>query len=233
MGWGTVRYHPLVSNKVPARESLTYSIGDAARLAKTSPQNVRRWLFGYSAPGHAMRPVLGTRNDQPRLSFLDLVEIVVIARFRAGSGDQIPLARLRAAHAFARERLGIPHPFASGRFRVEGGHILHEFESTNPGPGTLAVDAGGNYVLPIELGEALSLFDFDDADGLAERWYPFGKHVAVVVDPEHAAGQPVMTNSNVRIETLRERWHAGQTIAELADDFELDASSIEHALQAA
>jgi uncharacterized protein (DUF433 family) len=182
-----------------------------------------------------MRPVFGEHVPESPLavSFLELVELIVVATFRRKGGKQIPLMRLRAAHSFARERLGVAHPFASLKLKYEGGHIMHEFEQANPGPGKLALDMHGNYVLPLDLEDALDLFEFDPRDQLATRWYPRGKTVPIVLDPLHAAGWPAIEGSNVRLEVLRARWKAGWKIEELAEDFELTSDVVEAALQEA
>jgi len=221
---------------IPIRTGKTYTVTQAARRAGTTPQNVRRWLLGYEAPGHRMKPVFGRRprdEGAPALSFLELAELIVVARFRQRSGRRISLDRLRAAHAFARERLQIPYPFASGRLKAEGGHIMHEFEEGHPGQGKIAIDVGGLYALPIDFSDTLDLFDFDEMDGLAVRFYPHGRETPVIVDPDHASGSPSIVGSNVRVEIIIGRWKAGESIAELEDDFEIPASTIEAVLRAA
>ncbi len=220
----------------PIGSGKAYSVAQAARLAKTSPANVRNWLLGYQAPGHKMKPVFGPREKQPgqplSLSFLELAELVVVARFRQGKGRTLPLWRLRAAHQFARERLGIEYPFASGRFKVEGGHVIHEFEESHPGPGRIAVDLNGMYVLPAEFDDALDLFDFGDGgEGLAVRWYPAGKDKPIVIDPQFASGQPSVAGRNVRAEALLSRWNANWSIDEIAEDFSLEPEVVEAAIK--
>ncbi|MCC6386764.1 MAG: DUF433 domain-containing protein [Dehalococcoidia bacterium] len=222
----------------PMRVARSYTISQAARLAGTTPQNVRRWLFGYAAPGHRMEPVFGSvpENDGPPIvSFLQLAEILVVARYRRRSGRQIKLQRLREAHRFARERLGIEWPFASESIVFEGGHIIHEFEEAHPAKGArrIAIDEGGKFILPLDFRDTLELFDFDLADTLATRFYPFGRNSPVVVDPEHAAGLPTFVGTNIRVDTIVSRWKSGQTIAELEEDFEIPSSAIEAVLQAA
>ena len=185
-----------------------------------------------------MDPVFGSLPDNdgpPTISFLQLAELIVVARYRRRSGRQIKLSRLRDAHQFARERLAIDWPFASGQIRFEGGHVMHEFESAYPDGRRhrIAIDQGGVYVLPLDFRDTLDLFDFDDRDTLALRFYPLGRDAAVVVDPEHAAGLPSFAGTNVRIDTVINRWRSGQTIAELEEDFEIPSSIIEVVLQAA
>jgi uncharacterized protein (DUF433 family) len=185
-----------------------------------------------------MEPVFGRPPESdgpPIVSFLQLAELIVVARYRRRSGRRIKLERLRAAHRFARERLDIEFPFASQRIKFEGGHIIHDFEATHPQAGgkRIAVDMGGGYVLPLDFTDTLDLFDFDTDDTLATRFYPLGRENPVVIDPEHAAGLPTFVGTNVRIETVVSRWRAGQTISEIAEDFEIPVDTVEAVLQAA
>ncbi len=140
----------------PFRTGKAYTAAEAARLAASSSSTIHRWFKGHDQPGHQMATVLG--RDEPaaaghvlRMSFLDLIEIVVVARFRQGSPEHQPvkLERLRKAHAYARSVLHIPYPFASLRMKEEGGHLMHEFQVREPGPGTLALDMGGKWALPL------------------------------------------------------------------------------------
>src|SRR5689334_20946893 len=112
------------------RTGKSYTVAQAARLARTSPQNVRNWLVGRSTPGHEIASVLGKAKPDGSplgVSFLELAEVIVVARYRNGEGKTIPLHRLRAAHAYARTEMAIEYPFASGKFKHLGGHIIHEY----------------------------------------------------------------------------------------------------------
>lgn len=221
-------------NSDSSRRSRAYSIAEAARLVGVQTRTVRRWLYGDEHADHQMRPVLGPRPDSEgslALSFLDLAELFVVAHFRRGSGRRMPLWRLRDAHDFARRRLGVDHPFASNQLLIEGGHILHEFARGNPGP-RIALDRGGQYVLPVEFGDALSMFDFA-RDTMASKWYPAGRETPIVIDPHRAAGQPTIEGRNVRIDVLLGRKRAGWGIAEIAEDFSLDTDVVEAVLRVA
>jgi uncharacterized protein (DUF433 family) len=183
-----------------------------------------------------MAPVFGgarRRSDEaPKVvSFLELIEIVVVARFRKGSPGHpaVKLERLRRAHAYARERFQLPYPFASLKLQEYGGHILHEFDVQEPGDTALALDMGGQWVLPGLVRDELKHFEY--ANELVSRWYPAGPEIPVVVDPHIAAGRPTIAGSGVTLNTIRERFAAGDSIAFIAEDFELEPSVIEKALQ--
>lgn len=216
-------------------ESKRYPVAEAARLAGTSAQNARRWIKGYSTPGHRMEPVFGHRHgpDEPRLSFVELVELAVVARFRGASARPIPLERLRAAHRFAREQLGVDYPFASQRMLVEGGHVLWEFERDDPGGPRLVLDMHGQHVLPGVVLEELQHMDFDEPSGLVVRWFPRGRDASIVVDPERGGGRPIVAGTNIRAEVVRARFDSGESVQDLAEEFEIGIPAVEAALRAA
>src|SRR5438552_63197 len=109
-----------------------YTAAEAARLAGTTHATVRRWITGYYQPGHQMDPVFGKSAEAGpagpfQVSFLQLVELVVVARFRRGSAGQAQLGldRLRHAHGYVRKAFDVAYPFATWKLREFGGHILH------------------------------------------------------------------------------------------------------------
>jgi len=224
------------------RTGKAYTVSQAARLAKTTPQTVRRWLLGYDAAGHRMVPVFGNKQQQFQeagflVSFLELIEVVVVARFRHGlaSGHPVPLDRLRQAHAYARRAFDLPYPFASLNLRESGGHILHQFDEHNPDGPRLALDLQGQWELPGIVRSELQQMDFDtdhpQQDPFALRWFPQGRSVPIVVDPHIAAGRPTIYRRGITVETIAQRFHHGESVQDIADDYEIGRDLVEEALR--
>ena len=183
-----------------------------------------------------MEPVFGKdrvgRADYQMLSFLELIEVVTVARFRRES--RVRLETLRSAHAFAREHLLTPFPFASLKLQQFGGHVLSEFQEQDGVESRLvALDMHGQWILPGLVQDLLSDLDFDNEDKLARRWFLFGRSARIVVDPHLAAGQPVIEGTRVPIRVVRDRFRAGDSIALIADDLELTPSMVEDLLRIA
>ena len=223
------------------RTGKAYTIALAAKLARTTPATVQRWLVGYEASGHRMAPLFGSKRPVDSatslVSFLELVEITVAARFRQGAdgGHPVSLEKLRRAHEYAREYLGIPYPFASLRLLEDGGHVMHRFDMQDPEGPRLALDMHGQWELPGIVQHALDQVDFGQNQGspdpFAIRWFPRGKAGKIVVDPHIAAGRPTICGLGVTVETVSRRWRNGERIQDIADDYEVEPDLIETALR--
>src|SRR4051794_29617164 len=101
------------------RVGKSYMIWQAAKLAGVSTRTAREWLVGHDGPEGYAPPVFGewasrsiTSDAVLMLSFLELVELVIVGRFRRPPRP-ISLDRIRAAHKFARETWHVAYPFAS------------------------------------------------------------------------------------------------------------------------
>jgi uncharacterized protein (DUF433 family) len=218
------------------RTGKAYTVAQAGRLAGTSPQNVARWLRGYAAPGHQMAPVFGERAGQGQraVSFLELAEIIVVARFRRPDwrGKRpVRLETLRRAYEYARRTFGLEYPFASLNLKLEGGHILHDFNQAYPGTELLALDLGGQWALPVPVQRGLEQFEFDPQDHLARRWFPLGPEGRIVVDPHVGAGRPTIVGTGVTVDIIRRRFLSNESVADIAEDFEITAADVEQALR--
>lgn len=239
---------PLINDDVIYEPA--YTIAQAARLARMPSVTVRRWILGYEYADRRMKPVFGVQQSaqedgelEPMLSFIQLSELVVANRFRQGEAAQdipgqkrvpMPLKRIRAAHDYARTAMGVDYPFAYLKLQDQGGHILHEFEAQATGgpKGHLALDAGGNWVLPELVVTELHHFKYQE-DGMAAEWYPLGTQQPIRLNPRVRGGQPTVVKTGVTISTIISRIDRGEKREIVAYDYGMDLSSLEAAVTAA
>ncbi len=217
-----------------------YTVWQAARLAGVTTQTAKHWLLGYEGTYGRVDPVFGDRAAPPSptepvlmLSFLELVELVIVGRFRKRA-KPIRLERIRAAHKFAREEWKMPYPFASISLREFGGHLLLEFDREYPGYPyeAMALDMQGQPTLPglvkTEVEQNLIYPDM-----FAGRWYPRGRSIPIVVDPLVAAGRPAIENTGITVATIRARWNGGESMRSLAEDYGVKLDTIDQVLHVA
>lgn len=208
-----------------------YTISEAARLAQVHPMTVRRWLYGEQTPGVQMQPVFAgpskTSERPVEVSFLQLAEIVIVSQFRR---KYIPLQRIRKAHQFARNTWQLEYPFARLSLRTDGARVLRQFEEAEPGaPLLVLAPESAQWTLPQYVSEAIQAFDFQD--DLASRWFPVGRSVPIVIDPQFSAGLPTIPDRRLTIRAIYNRWKFGQSMDFIAEDYMLQREVVEGALR--
>jgi len=209
-----------------------YTIREAARLAQVSSSTVRRWLYGYAPdprwPEEKSPPVFGDSPDNPFVSFLQLVEIVIASDFRKVS--HVKLDTVRVAYGQAKANWGIEYPFAHLNLESLGGHIIRWIKGDDRTvSGAQAVDAPEQWSLPGLVTEEIHKLDYEQQ--LAARWYPVGKDMPIVVDPLLSSGLPTIVGRGVTVGAIYRRWKAGHLIEFIAADLRLEATLVQRALQ--
>lgn len=68
--------------------------------------------------------------------------------------------------------------------------------------------------------------DFGDKTQLAERFWPLGKDHQIVVDPRHSFGQPVISGTNITIDTIINLLKAGESPEFIASIYEVDKKAV-------
>ncbi len=206
-----------------------YTFAEADRIAGVTRGTARRWLTGYAyrrPDGQlvAKPPVDRARQtaDAQGVTFLDLIELVVIGHFK-DHGFRLP--EIRRVVDECRRQFEDPHPLTSQRFKVGGRDVFVQ-------RGTALFDVlhrRGQAAWDEILDPFLETLDY--REGVAVRWWPLGRQKPVVVDPEFGFGLPVIEGSGVRTETIRERFEAGDSWPQIASDFNVQMEDIESAVQ--
>lgn len=197
-----------------------YQVRDAARYAQISRKTVADWHAAGA------RKLLADREAGAALSYMQLIEVAVVAAARKAG---VSLKDIAAARSYASERLNSKFPFAEHRFKLNGRDLwldYADFEPTAESGRVVAANKGGQLAWSEILGR-LEQFEYDE--GLALRWHLDGKESPVVIDPRLAFGAP--TVKGVPTWSLKGRWLAGDTIPEIADDYNLTDSVVQSALE--
>lgn len=238
---------PLINDDVIYEPA--YTVAQAARLARMSPVTVRHWLIDYRYANREMKPVFGLppkiqEDDlEPMISFVQLAELVVAKRLRQGEAAldiagqvraPMPLKRIRAAHEYARKVMGVDYPFAHLHLQDQGGHTMHEFEEQAKGgpKGYLALDAGGNWMLPDVVEKELRHFHHQQ-DDMAAEWYPLGDDEPIRLNPRIRGGQPTLVKIGITVATIVRRIERGERREIVAYDYGIDLPTVEAAMTAA
>ena len=187
-----------------------YAYAESDKLANVSRGTSRRWVEGYAyadASGRRVeQPPIAHRGDGTPggVSFADLVEIVAIGGFkRMGSG----VPAIRRIVATCQELFGDSYPLSSQSFRVGGRQVFISHETVLHE----VLQSKGQTAWDELLAPFLDTLDYRDT--FACRWWPLGRTRPVVIDPDFGYGLPVVADSGVRTEIIRERFQAGDSLA--------------------
>lgn len=203
-----------------------YSFTEVAHLAQVSVGTVRNWLLGYSTAQGEVKPLFkGHPEEERTCSFLQLIEIVVAAKFR--KAEHTAFKTVRRAYDNARAEYKLEYPFASLELKSIGGHIVHIIRV--PGIALQSMDQLEQYTIPDLVQETLAQIEYEYE--LASRWHPVGKEVPIVVDPKISGGLPIVEGRGITVEAIHKRFKAKQKMDFIAGDFELDREIIEEVIR--
>lgn len=199
----------------------SYQIAEAANYADITPQTVAAWH-------KSEKEILTEKAGKAALSYLQLIELAVVAAFRKMG---VPFKNIRATREYAKNHLKKEYPFATYRFKEEAKHLyLDSNELQDVAPGSVVqTDQGGQLAWETIIGR-LREFDYEDEhEGLALKWHVAGRSSSIVIDPRIAFGTPAIKGTPTWI--IKGRFDAGESDSDIAEDFRIDPSDVREALK--
>jgi uncharacterized protein (DUF433 family) len=201
-----------------------YRIGEAAKYAHIAPQTVASW-HEPSFSNH--KGTLSAKDKNEALSYLQLIEVAVVARFRKMG---VTLAKIRSAREYVSKSLHSKFPFAEYRFKTDGRELWMDYAQIESklGDKTLLLASKGGQLAWSEIIGQLREFDYEE-HGLAVRWHVAGRRSRIVIDPRVQFGTPCI--EGIPTWTIKSRKTAGEEIDDIADDYGLSESAVIAALR--
>lgn len=192
-----------------------YTLADAAKLVRTEPRKIKRWLYGnvYTARHGETRerrvvsPLWSPQYDREELGeavigFQDLLELRVVRQFVEHG---VPLPVVRRCLDTARDVFGGDHPLTSHRFVTDGATIfadsLESEARAGEHDGELLDLRSRQYTFRSIIKDSLYA-GIEYEDGRARRWFPQPRSRVVVVDPAFQFGHPMIEACGVPTATL-------------------------------
>jgi uncharacterized protein (DUF433 family) len=173
--------------------------------------------------------IVPAQREHDPMSFWSLVEAFVLKGLR--EQHRLSLQRIKAAVAELRRQYpDVSYPLAQLDLAVLNRDLYADRDG-------LLVDASKGGQLGIRNVLELYLSRVErDASG-AVRLYPFTRPtladapLLVAIDPTVSFGRPVIAGTSIPTAVLHERWKAGDSIHDLAEDYDRPVSEIEEALR--
>lgn len=210
-----------------------YTMRDAARIIRSTPDELRRWLKRerYQSHGKTYRRkpfvtrLLPLESDAVTLS--ELLELRAIRELRRRG---ITMARIRSLSAKLSEAWDVDFPFSSRRFAEEV-QIAGTNVFSRPSGGTLRELASGQLAMLELVAPLLEDVDFS-AEGTALQFWPLTKKARVVLDAQRQFGQPIDAPTGVPTSVLYEatRANPNDTPAAIARWYDVDVAAVNDAV---
>jgi uncharacterized protein (DUF433 family) len=207
-----------------------YSIAEAAHYLGVPDATTRYWATGQG-PYPALIDVPHTHPTL--LSFLNLVELHVLAAIRRK--HTVPMPKVRSAIEYLREHTrsaaGRKHPLISKQLETDGLDLFVERYGE-----LVNISKSGQMAMREVMSAALHRIERDPS-GIPIKLYPFTRSsiesapAMVVIDPALSAGRPVIAGTGLATEVIAERYKAGESVGDLAKDYERKEAEIEEAIR--
>ncbi len=212
------------------RDIPIYSISDAAKYLRIPVGTIRSWTVSISNGSNFSKPLILTQDIKPKLlSFTNLVEIHVLRAIR--KHHQMQRDKVRMALDYIEDKFQVLHPLASEKFSTNGVDLFIERYAS-----LFNVSEDWRTDLKSIFNTHFQRIEFDK-NGFAMKLFPFtgsqekDNPRIVVIDPRIAFGRLVIAETGIPTIVLAQRLKAGESIQDLAYDYNCDRLKIEEAIR--
>jgi uncharacterized protein (DUF433 family) len=219
-----------------------YSVFEASRYLQIPENTLRAWVAGRVYPVRSggrrhSEPVIDLADPRTsRLSFSNLTEAHVLDALRRQYRVELP--QIRRAVSYLREQFDTQHPLVHHQMLTDGKHLFVEAAGLKD---VINASRHGQLAMRDLIGLHLERVEWD-RDGFVARLYPFTRSrrtpteeaaqpCVVTMDPRIEFGRPVLKSSAAPTAVIADRYKAGESIADLAEDYAEDPLNIEEAVR--
>jgi uncharacterized protein (DUF433 family) len=218
------------AKRLDRRELPAYSIAEVAHYLTMPEATVRYWSKGQGS----YEPLIEIPRGYPALlSFINLVELHVLAAIRRK--HTVPMVKVRAAIEYLKKNTRTAsdkkHPLISKQLETDGLDLFIQRYGE-----LVNISQDGQLAMREVISAALHRIK-RDAKGVPIKLFPFTRSdiraapAMVVIDPVLSAGRPVIAGTGLSTEVIAERYKAGESIEELARDYERKEEEIQEAVR--
>ncbi len=206
-----------------------YTEAEAARLLRVPQNTLNYWLEGGEQRGRQYKPGIRVqpRGSRASVTWAEFVEAGLLREYRRTHG--VPMAELRAFIDRIRQEFGVPYPLADRRPYVSGKELLSEAQDAVglSADFCLVAVVRGQYVLTPP---ADSFYERVTWEGdTAAAWRPHDDpHSPVLMRPDSRFGRPSV--KGISTEAIWEHSEAGETVDDIASEFDLADDDVRWAL---
>jgi len=214
----------------PRLSRAIFTLREAAGYLDVPKSTIHAWA--RPPTGEPLITVFPRGGAQATVPFIGFAEAYVLAAFRRA---RAPLQRIQLAVDALAQNIGPEHPLASKRLCTDGAEALHDYaaERNEDDLLELVVVRTGQHQFSEVVRDYLKTITYG-SDGWASRVrLPSYRRAEVVVDPRVAFGRPLVVHGGARVEDLVDRFIAGDTVADVAFDFDVPPEQVEDVIRVA
>lgn len=208
------------------REMPAYSPAEAAHYLDIPVSTVRYWSVGRDQ----IQPLIEPAQHGPLiLSFANLVELHVLSAIRRK--HLISMPKVRKTLDYVQRELGLTRPLADQQFQTDGVNLFVDHYAH-----LINASEQGQMAMKEWIGAALVRVEWDTA-GQPVRLFPYTRKEPadsaglIMIDPSVSGGRAVIRGTRIAVEVIAERYKAGESISELAQDYGRAPDEIEEAIR--
>ena len=225
----------LTTQKVSIFDTPAYAASEVTRILNLPSATVKAWAFGYNYKSGQKRfqPVIVAADHQKRLlSFANLCELHVLSAIRRH--HKVSLFKVRESIEYLRCQLGSSeHPLIDNQLHTNNIDLFVDHASQ-----LLNISRDGQIAMRGDFEQALARIE-RDSKGSPIRLFPFSRPSistanqpkAVVIDPRVSFGRPILTSVAIPTEIIADRFLAGDSPTEMAEDYRVEEKEIEEAIR--
>jgi uncharacterized protein (DUF433 family) len=199
---------------------------------------LQSWLHARTyqtnqGPKHVNALIQRPNPKLPQLSFTNLVEAHVLRVIR--QDHKIRLDKVRDTLDYLDQELQIPHPLANIQFQTDGVDLFVESVGR-----LVNASKAGQLAMRETLQNLLQRVEWDE-NGIAAKLYPLTSGLNnqpaedrpknLVIDPRIAYGRPTLVGTGIPTNILATRYKAGESIDDLALDYNCDRLQVEDVIR--
>lgn len=204
----------------------SYGPAEISRYLDVPVSTIRCWSLGQANSSPLVEPAA---ISPLVLSFINLVELHVLSAIRRK--HRIAMPKVRQVLEYLQTRLQVARPLADERFMTDGADLFVDHYGA-----LVNASQQGQLAMRAVLASALVRIEWDAA-GQPVRLFPITRRdigsspSLIVIDPAVSGGRPVIHNTRIAVEVVAERFDAGESIADLVEDYGCTAQDIEEAVR--
>ena len=214
------------TNRDNSLEVAIYSTTDAAHYLRVPHQTLRYWIRGSKA----IEPIIvPAETNPPRLSFMNLMECHMLSSMRAHYN--LPVPKVRKALKTLARLFPSPHPLVDTKFETDEVDVFIR----NLGNELL------NLNKPDQMGfrEILELHmkRIERSAAGVPMFFPFiekrssDEPKSIMISPAISFGRPVIAGTGIATAVIASRFHARESIGDLAKEYGRTDKEIEEAIR--